>query len=324
MALPVDQDDLELLGAGIVAALADADGPAAAESAVFGLGWADLLAASPWQAAALAGRALGATWSGAALLDDVLTAGLGAAPSSTTCVVLPPPHRWSPPARRAGTVTIDGMATGRIDRATDALVAMADDGAVRLVTVDAAALRPPVAGGLDPAGGWRRVRIELSADALAPVATEGSWEQAVALGRATLAHQLVTGAGAMLEMARAHALDRHQFGHPIAAYQAVRHHLANALIAIEGAEAVAAVCEPGVDPLVPAVAKSRAGRAARDTASHAQQVLGGIGFTAEHPFPRRLARTLVVDTVLGSSRSLPGEIGAELLRRGRAPRLIEL
>jgi hypothetical protein len=32
----------------------------------------------------------------------------------------------------------------------------------------------------------------------------------------------------------------------------------------------------------------------------------------------------VVDTLLGSSRTLPSEIGAELLRRGHAPRLVEL
>ncbi|MBW3563023.1 MAG: hypothetical protein KY437_11065, partial [Actinobacteria bacterium] len=92
----------------------------------------------------------------------------------------------------------------------------------------------------------------------------------------------------------------------------------------EAAVAVAETCDAGVDVLVPALAKSLAGKGARTTATHAQQVLAGIGFTTEHPFHRWLKRSLVVDTLFGSSSSLPTEIGAELLRRGGAPRLVEL
>ena len=44
-------------------------------------------------------------------------------------------------------------------------------------------------------------------------------------------------ARAMLALARQHALDRVQFGKPIASFQAVRHRLAETLVAIEGAEA---------------------------------------------------------------------------------------
>ena len=93
---------------------------------------------------------------------------------------------------------------------------------------------------------------------------------------------------------------------------------------IEGAAAVAEAADDPVDPLLAALAKSLAGQAARATATHAQQVLAGIGFTTDHPFQRWLKRALVLDVVLGSSTSLPGEIGAELLRRGDAPRLVEL
>ena len=48
---------------------------------------------------------------------------------------------------------------------------------------------------------------------------------------------LVGSARAMLTLARQHALDRVQFGKPIASFQAVRHRLAETLVAIEGAEA---------------------------------------------------------------------------------------
>ena len=52
-------------------------------------------------------------------------------------------------------------------------------------------------------------------------------------------------ARAMLALARQHALDRVQFGRPIASFQAVRHRLAETLVAIEGAEATLSL--PGAD-----------------------------------------------------------------------------
>jgi alkylation response protein AidB-like acyl-CoA dehydrogenase len=106
----------------------------------------------------------------------------------------------------------------------------------------------------------------------------------------------------------------------------VRHRLAESLVAIEGAApvAAAAVEDATADPLLAATAKSLAGRAARVTGGHAQQVLAGIGFTTDHPFHRWLKRTMVLDTVFGSARTIPAEIGHTLLASRRAPRLVEL
>ena len=128
----------------------------------------------------------------------------------------------------------------------------------------------------------------------------------------------------MLDAARTHALDREQFGRPVASFQAVRHKLAESLVAIEGADSVAGACTDDVDPLLAAVAKSLAGKAARTSATHAQQVLAGIGFTTDHEFHLWLKRTLVVDTLFGSASSIPTEIGYQLLAAGSAPRLLEL
>ncbi len=154
--------------------------------------------------------------------------------------------------------------------------------------------------------------------------TNRAWDGAVAAGRVALAHQLIGGARWMLDAARTHAVDREQFGRSVASFQAVRHKLAESLVAIEGAASVTNACNDDVDPLLAALAKSLAGKAARTTATNAQQVLAGIGFTTDHEFHRWLKRTLVIDTVLGSSSSIPTEIGAELLARGGAPRLLEL
>ena len=143
-------------------------------------------------------------------------------------------------------------------------------------------------------------------------------------GRHALGWWLVGAGRAMLSLARQHALDRSQFGRPVASFQAIRHRLAETLVAIEGAEAtlVAAAAEP--DELSFLLAKAAAGQAALTAARHCQQVLGGIGFTAEHELHRHVKRALVLDGLLGSSRELTREAGAALRARGFAPRLAQL
>ena len=113
----------------------------------------------------------------------------------------------------------------------------------------------------------------------------------------------------MLSLARQHALDRVQFGRPVASFQAIRHRLAETLVAIEGAEATLQSTD---DDLSSLLAKAAAGQAALTTARHCQQVLGGIGFTAEHELHRHVRRALVLDGLLGSTRELTREAGAEL------------
>ncbi|NUP27095.1 MAG: acyl-CoA dehydrogenase [Nocardia sp.] len=159
-------------------------------------------------------------------------------------------------------------------------------------------------------------------------------------GRRALGWWLVGSARAMLDLARVHALERHQFGKPVAGFQAVRHRLAESLVAIEGAEAALTVSPADADhPAHPdlysprpeesealgaLLAKAAAGRAALVTARNCQQVLGGIGFTAEHEFHRHYKRVLVLDGLLGSARELTREAGAALRELGYAPRLAHL
>jgi hypothetical protein len=135
---------------------------------------------------------------------------------------------------------------------------------------------------------------------------------------------LVGSARAMLILARRHALDRVQFGRPISSFQAIRHRLAETLVAIEGAEATLSL--PGAEnpDLTALLAKAAAGKAALTAAKHCQQVLGGIGFTAEHDLQHHVKRVLVLDGLLGSSRELTRKAGAGLRARGSAPRLAQL
>lgn len=146
----------------------------------------------------------------------------------------------------------------------------------------------------------------------------------MASGWHALGWWLVGSGRAMLTLARRHALGRVQFGRPVASFQAIRHRLAETLVALEGAEATlgAAAAEP--DELSFMLAKAAAGQAALTAARHCQQVLGGIGFTAEHELHRHIKRTLVLDGLLGSSRELTREAGAALRAKGYAPRLAQL
>lgn len=146
----------------------------------------------------------------------------------------------------------------------------------------------------------------------------------LAEGRRALGWWLVGSSRAMLALARQHALDRVQFGRPIAGFQAIRHKLAETLVAIEGAEATLNL--PGADnpDLTALLAKAAAGKAALTTAKHCQQVLAGIGFTAEHDLHHHVERVLVLDGLLGNTRELTKKAGAGLRARGSAPRLAHL
>jgi hypothetical protein len=143
----------------------------------------------------------------------------------------------------------------------------------------------------------------------------------LAAGRRALGWWLTGTGRAMLSLARSHAMDRVQFGRRIASFQAVRHRLAETLVALEGAEATLLAT---ADDLGSLLAKAAAGQAALVAARHCQQVLGGIGFTAEHGLHRHVRRALVLDGLLGSAVELTREAGAVLRAQGSAPRLVHL
>ena len=147
---------------------------------------------------------------------------------------------------------------------------------------------------------------------------------ALAAGRQALGWWLVGTSRAMLTLARQHALDRVQFGRHIGSFQAIRHRLAETLVAIEGAEATLHTASAEPDELASLLAKAAAGQAALTTALHCQQVLGGIGFTAEHQLHRHIKRSLILDGLLGSTRELTREAGKTLRAKGFAPRLAQL
>ena len=144
-------------------------------------------------------------------------------------------------------------------------------------------------------------------------------------GRRAIGWWLVGTGRAMLALARSHALDRVQFGRPLASFQAVRHRLAETFVALEGAEAALTAAGSSASPDLSALlAKAAAGQAALTAARHCQQVLGGIGFTAEHGLHRHVRRALALDGLLGSARELTREAGTLLVKERSAQRLVGL
>ena len=181
----------------------------------------------------------------------------------------------------------------------------------------------PFAGG--SWGGWERDdQVTSTLDGL-PIhrVPEGDPVPLVA-GRRALGWWLVGSSRAMLSLARQHAVDRVQFGRRISSFQAIRHRLAETLVAIEGAEATLGAAAEDADGLASLLAKAAAGEAALTAARHCQQVLGGIGFTAEHQLHQHVKRSLILDGLLGSARELTREAGTMLRTKGFAPRLTQL
>jgi alkylation response protein AidB-like acyl-CoA dehydrogenase len=142
------------------------------------------------------------------------------------------------------------------------------------------------------------------------------------LGRVAAAAEMLGAAEQALDLAVQHACTREQFGRPIGTFQAVRHLLAWAATDCTAiASVIAKACALATTP--PArydeVAKALAGRNARRACQRSLQVLGGIGFTAEHPHHHHYSRVLLLDALLGSSAELTHTLGRWLRTSGTDP-----
>lgn len=305
-------------------ALAAVQRPRLADDVLGELGWLELLAAEPEVALDVVFAALGETGASATVLDDVLAAALGVAPRADLAVLLPRFATWEPPgATTGGRPAASGLATARAGTAAELLVVLGAEAELLIGRVPASRAEIGVVQGIDPDAGFRTVRVQ--DERLDTARLDGdAWQAAVACGRRAVAHQIAGACRAMLALATAHAKERVQFGRVIARFQAVRHRLAEALVAIEALEATLAVAGEERSALTAALAKAAAGRAARTVGAHCQQVLAGIGFTTEHAFHRFLKRTMLLEGLFGRADDVVLEVGRGLLAERRVPSLVQL
>jgi alkylation response protein AidB-like acyl-CoA dehydrogenase len=316
----MEASELELFRRGIRRAT-ETCGDEALDAALDELGWRDALVADRSIAVSLLFEAQGSTVVDSSALDWLLAAALGAEDGGRTSVVLPLLRRTAPPGRvRAGRCEVHGLGTRGVARADETVVVAEADGGPVAFTVKAASLELRQVRGLDPALGI----VEVTGDFDAAAGRAVDWEAAASAGQLAVGHELVGLARAMLELARQHALDRVQFGRPISSFQAIRHRLAESLVAVEAADGLLAAAWEDPSPVMAAMAKGLAGRSARAVARHAQQVLAGIGFTTEHPLHRYVRRTIVIDQLLGASSELTRQLGEDVLERGTLPPALPL
>lgn len=302
---------------------ADADGGTALDPVLAGLGWLEMLRAEPGDAVDIVFGALGRANGAATVLDDVVVSALGSEPRADLAVLLPPFATWHPPGTIDGEhVAAVGIATARVTTATDVLVVCRSEAALCTATVPASALTVNAVHGIDPDAGYHAVSLEHDGTGT-PLDVLG-WDAAIACGRVAVAQQIAGASHAMLDLARAHAVERVQFDRPIARFQAVRHRLADALVAVEALDAALSASRDVPNSVTAALAKAVAGRTARTVASHCQQVLAGIGFTTDHPLHRFLKRTMALDGFLGSADEIAVDLGRQLLETRNVPTLIEL
>ncbi|MDR2279703.1 MAG: acyl-CoA/acyl-ACP dehydrogenase [Gordonia sp. (in: high G+C Gram-positive bacteria)] len=129
------------------------------------------------------------------------------------------------------------------------------------------------------------------------------------LGALATAAQFLGLGSAMLDMAADYAKSRKQFGREIGSFQAVKHHLADVAIAVEMARPLVHGAAVGLDGQAPegtdvardiAAAKVAAGEAAYLASRRGLQVLGAIGYTAEHDLSLYLTKTRALMSAWGT------------------------
>jgi hypothetical protein len=314
----IEGEDLELFERSLRRAI-EAHTSGELDAALVEVGWHDLLALDARAAVSLLFELQGRASATSSALDHVMAHALG---RESSAVVLPAIGGWRAPGALDGSrLGVRGLGTsGLAGRETALVIAASAQGHLALV-VDTASLELRPAPGIDPWLGVIEVRGEVGgATPLGPA----DWRAAVAAGQLALGHELVGASRRMLELACEHALARVQFGQPIARFQAVRHRLAETLVAIEMADAVLGAAWLDRSAQSAAMAKATAGRSARTAARHCQQVLAGIGFTSEHDLHRHVRRIVVLEQVLGATRALTRELGSEILEQQRLPALLPL
>jgi alkylation response protein AidB-like acyl-CoA dehydrogenase len=198
----------------------------------------------------------------------------------------------------------------------DALLVVGDGGVVLT--------GPPEAG----------TALDRPLDPLTPVTLVAALPAGETVGGPAEAHRLRTAAallaaalqvglaGAALDLGTAHAVSREQFGRPIGSFQAVKHLLADAAVAVEVARAAVQAAgvelDDGGEGGSPAA--HRAVDAARVVASRAAdratrtciQVHGGLGFTWDLDAHLYFKRALVLDVGVGSAGASLDALAAAL------------
>ena len=207
---------------------------------------------------------------------------------------------------------LDGSATVAVglepdtvvaDAATAACLLLESDGVLHLVARDLVELESVES--VDGARRLSRVAAGWLGEATPLGVTTRTSLDRLATARAA---ELCGLADRMVELTVDYVIERRQFGVPIGSFQAVKHHLSNALLAAEFAKplvwrAALSLTEGDPDASVHAsAAKAAASDAAVKVSELALQCHGAIGYTVEHDLHLFMKRAWALAATAGDAR----------------------
>jgi alkylation response protein AidB-like acyl-CoA dehydrogenase len=248
-----------------------------------------------------------------------------------------PPHGIGAPGGDRGVRVEDFRLTGTVRSVADAghadllLVPTADElwlveataaGVTRTPVTSLDVTRPLTDVGFASAPGFRLA-------AGAPALRALRW--GLTVGAAMLAAEQCGLAGWCLDTTVEYLRTRYQFGRPVGEFQALKHRLADAWVALTQARAVTryavavlAEADPRTGPdteaqVAAALAQAHCGPVAVRIAEECLQLHGGIGFTWEHPLHLYLKRAKAAAVTFGAADRHRAAL-AELVGLPPAPR----
>ena len=241
--------------------------------------------------------------------------GRAAVPGPLVSTFLAVSSGWAEPGAVVGWLPATGAVMIEHLDALDAVLVIGDDG---VSVAPAPTGLTPVARPLDPLTPVHLIDAAPSGEAVADAAVAARVRRDGGLLAAAM--QVGLGAAAV-DLGAAYAGERTQFGKVIGGFQAVKHLLADAQVAVEVARAAVHAAAVEIDEAEGAApAPMRAVDGARIVASHAAerattaciQVHGGIGYTWELDAHLFLKRAMVLDLASGSVDDATESLAAAL------------
>lgn len=163
--------------------------------------------------------------------------------------------------------------------------------------------------------------VSVPADAIVGELNNG-WaplQQVISRASVCLCAENVGAAQKCMEVAIDYAKERHQFGVPIGAFQAIKHMCADMLPGVEGSRGLLYYAawaleeeDPKTAALAAASAKTFSSNALRDVSTNTIQVLGGVGFTWEYDVHFYMKRAKANQVALGDNAYFWEEIAQML------------
>jgi alkylation response protein AidB-like acyl-CoA dehydrogenase len=206
--------------------------------------------------------------------------------------------------------------------ATADLLVLCERGEVHLVSPSDANITPVES--VDGARALCRIEWEPSPETVLVSGLEGSEAVTRAFDRAALgaAAELVGLGERMIDLTVGYVGERRQFGVPVGSFQAVKHHLADAALAVTFAQplvlqAAYSLARGAADaPVHASMAKARASGAGTAAAATALQCHGAIGYTVEYDLHLFMKRAWALAAAYGDADFHRDRVRAAILATG--------